>query len=113
VTHSPHRAENIALIALAVIVLSIAGYALITNKPEREGQNELESRMPAGYEATLAALIRASGKECDRVCSAELATDVAGVRSVRAACSVNQKQIDCAHPLTFDIAISGPLEPTR
>lgn len=105
-----HRTENIALAVLALIVAMIAAYALATNKPMNDKEQDLAARLPANYETTLAALIRAGGNDCDRVCGAELAADN---RTIRAACAAAAKQTDCANALNFDIVVTPAVEPTR
>lgn len=109
---SDHRTENIALGVLAMIVAMIAIYALATNKGISEKEPELATLLPANYEPVLAALIRASGQRCDRICSTTIDEGVSDARVVRAACSI-EAEADCAHPTVFEISVAAPSQPSR
>jgi hypothetical protein len=113
VRRSDHSTENIALAVLALIVAMIAVYAFVTNKEASDNDQQLAALMPANYEPTLAALIRAGGNECDRICSAEVRPGATGVRIIRAACTAPAQQGDCAHALNYDLTITPSAQPTR
>lgn len=109
-----HKFENAALVVLALVVASIAAYAFLT-RPESRGKQDvdLERTMPGDYKPVLAALIRATGQECDKVCSATIAETVLGERRVRVACAVEARHLSCAQALDIEIVVSPAPEPSR
>src|SRR6185295_10670340 len=102
-----YRRENIALAVLAAFTLTIAAYAFISRSPsEPTGEADLAALMPADYKPVLAALIRASGGECDQVCGAAIDKPALGSRRVLASCSIAAKKIACDAPRTFELTIA-------
>ncbi len=111
---SGHRFENAALAVLALIVASIATYAVLTRPDTGSTAGvDLGRVMPDDYKPILSALIRATGQECDVVCSASVADPALGVRHVRAACSIEARHVTCAQARAFEIEIAPAPEPSR
>ena len=109
-----HRFENWALGGLAVVVVLIASYAVLTHQSEGPvGEAELAGAMPDGYEPVLSALIRASGQECDKLCSASLTEPVVGTRRVHASCAVAARHISCAQAVEFEVNVAPVPQPSR
>lgn len=109
-----HKFENAALMVLALIVASIAAYAFLTRPDSRGKQDvDLERTMPGDYKPVLAALIRATGQECDKVCSATIAEAALGERRVRVACAVEARHISCAQAVDIEIVVSPTPQPSR
>ena len=103
-------AEGALLLYLSIIVV----YAVLTRPTSGPAQQaELARAMPGGYELVLSALIRASGQECDSLCSASIAEPVVGMRRVEASCAVAARHITCAQALAFEINISPAPRPSR
>ena len=68
-----HRIENMALAVLALFVAFTVAFALLTRPPEVLGTDaEFERAMPENYKPVLAALVRATGRGCDKVSAASI-----------------------------------------
>ena len=109
-----YRLENTALAVLAVVAVLIAAYAIIA-RPDDTAHDEklLASALPDDYEPTLAAPVRASGHQCDRLCSASFGEKISGERTVRVTCTVAARKLTCTNAASFDITVSGIHEPSR
>ena len=107
-----HRIENIALAVLALFVAFTVAFALLTRPPEISGTDaEFERAMPDNYKPVLAALVRATGRECDKVYAASMTSAPLVPPQVHIACAVKTGARDESH--TFDIAVSPTPEPSR
>ena len=109
-----HRAENLALAVLAVLVALILAYAMLM-RPDSgtSGEAELARAMPENYKPVLAALVRASGHECDQVCAASVTEPLLGSTHVRVACTVAAKNAACETAHEFEISARPVAEPSR
>jgi len=109
-----HRVENMVLAALAVFVALTMAYALLTRpRVGTSREAEFERAMPENYKPVLAALIRASGHECDQVCAASVAEPLLGSSRVRVACAVAAKNVVCETAREFEISAKPVAEPSR
>ena len=110
-----HRVENTVLAVLAVLVALTVAYALLT-RPQAGTSNEaeFERTMPENYKPVLAALVRASGHACDKICTASIVEPQLDTSHVRVACTVEAKDKTCDRSSEYNITIAPAVpEPSR
>ena len=105
-----HRGENIALVVLALAVALIVAYAIVVRPDASPAAAAL---LPEGDKPALAAVIRATGQECDRVCEASVLDPLLASARLRVSCSVAAKNIACDAAHAFEITVKPAPEPSR
>ena len=108
-----HRSEDKALAVLAAFVALVAIHAVMSRPSAKSSEAALARVMPANYEPVLAALIRASGDECDKICASTLDPQPLTAPHILAGCAIAAKSIACANARQYEISVHPTAEPSR
>ena len=102
-----HRAENTVLAVLAALVALTVAYALLT-RPGAGTSSEagFERTMPENYKPVLAALVRASGHPCDKICTASVADPQLDTAHLHVACTIAAEQKTCDRASEYNITVA-------
>ena len=98
-----------AIMSVFAVVAIIVNYAPLNRDSERRVESDLP---PASYD-TIAALIKASGSSCARVCTVTAANALTVSNAVDVACALPDDTGGCRTPAHYRITVEAASGPAR